>query len=92
MKSKFVIATLAAIAFTPAIAYAEASKTNEAFANHVSKIASAKQIQTLLLSKKYKNVSELHRDTNGRWIGTAEKDGVRQIVSVKLPVAAPNLN
>ena len=47
--------------------------------------ANAEQVRKLLLSQGYTNVSELNRNDNGHWTGTAMKDGKTIFVAVNLP-------
>lgn len=47
--------------------------------------ADAQTIRQLLLSQGYSNISELNRDTSGRWVGTAVKDGKTVGVAMALP-------
>ena len=47
--------------------------------------ANAEQVRKLLLSQGYTNVSELNRNENGHWTGTAMKDGKTIFVAVNLP-------
>jgi hypothetical protein len=51
----------------------------------LSVAANAEQVRKLLQSQGYTNVSGLTRDANGRWTGTATKDGQQKIVSIALP-------
>ena len=64
--------------------------TDEGYGVEVA--ANAEQVRKLLQSQGYTNVSELSRDSNGRWTGTATKNGERKLVAVALPnkVAAPS--
>lgn len=64
---------------------ASTSDATTAFTAQLDADAKAEQVRNLLRAKKYTNVSELRRDANGRWSGTAIKDGKLQAVSVYLP-------
>jgi hypothetical protein len=47
--------------------------------------ANADQARKLLLAQGYTNVSDLSRDNNGRWTGTATKDGKTIFVAIAVP-------
>jgi len=86
--SKALTLTLAlvAAAATPALAADQAS-TN-AFTAQLSANANAKQVRQILLSQNYTRVSNLNRGQDGRWTGTAVKNGKATSVSVYLPAKA----
>ena len=86
------IATLAAAALAmPAYAgepAAPAANDTAAVSAHASELAAAQaatQARKLLASQGYTNVSALDRDQNGRWTGTADKDGKTIFVAIDLP-------
>lgn len=54
----------------------------------LSKAANANQVRDMLVAKGYTNVSGLVLDEQGRWTGTATKDGKTVAVSVALPHGA----
>lgn len=68
----------------PALA-GETSAQQAAFNAQLSVNANAEQVRKLLIAKNYKNVSRLNRDEDGRWTGTAVKNGQKTFVSVYLP-------
>lgn len=84
-------AVLAAGLSLPAIAgekSAAISGNADVVAAHSAELsvaANANQARKILLSQGYVNVSELSRDANGRWTGTAIKDGTTTVVAVVLP-------
>ena len=83
------LAALAATAFALPAAAAEtgnvdANVTN-AYASELAGANDAKQAVNILASRGYVNISSLERDANGRWTGTAMKDGKTQFVAVSLP-------
>lgn len=57
----------------------------DSFTGQITADANAAQVRNILLSKNYTNVSKLHRDEEGNWVGTAVKDGKVTMVSVHLP-------
>lgn len=76
-----------ALAFStsvPALA-GDSAATQSAFTAHLTANANADQVRKLLAAKDYKNVSRLDRDQDGRWSGTAFKNGKKTFVSVYLP-------
>ena len=81
-----------AMAGEPASSNAKAADNVATHSAGLSVAANAKQVRKLLQSQGYTNVSELSRDSNGRWAGTATKNGERKLVAVALPknVAAPS--
>lgn len=50
--------------------------------------ANADQARKLLAAQGYTNISDLNRDSNGRWAGTATKDGKTNFVAIALPAPA----
>jgi len=92
------IAVLATTFSAQAMAGEAASSHSKAAHNvathsaELSVAANAEQVRKLLQSQGYSNVSKLSRDSNGRWTGTATKNGERKLVAVALPnnVAAPS--
>ena len=85
------VALLAAGSSIHAIAGERASSASaDTVATHSAQLtvaANVEQVRKLLLSQGYTNVSELSRDANGRWTGTATKNGQKKIVSVALPTS-----
>ena len=55
-----------------------------AFTQSLSNSANAEQARKFLMAKGYTNVSELARDENGRWAGSAEKNGKKVGVAIDL--------
>ena len=51
----------------------------------LSLTAQAQQARGILVGQAYTSVSELQRDEDGRWTGTAMKDGKTTRVSIVLP-------
>lgn len=47
----------------------------------------AKQAHNILAARGFVNISSLDRDDDGRWVGTAVKDGKTIFVAVALPPA-----
>ncbi len=92
------IAALAAAGLSaPALAGEQAANDTAAVSAYAAELAdayTAKQAHRLLASQGYLNISALDRDENGRWTGTALKDGKTIFVAVVLPspktVAATN--
>ncbi len=75
---------IVASASIPALA-GDTSASQAAFTAQLSANANAEQVRKLLVAKNYKNVSRLDRDEDGRWTGTAYKNGQKTFVSVYLP-------
>lgn len=69
----------------PALAEDTSAQQAAFFNAQLSVNANADQVRKLLIAKDYKNVSRLSRDENGRWTGTAFKNGKKTVVSVYLP-------
>ena len=92
------IASLAATGLTlPAYAGETAANDTAALSAHAAELAdayTAKQAHRLLASQGYINISALERDQNGRWTGTALKDGKTIFVAIALPSpkAVPETN
>lgn len=81
------VALISALAFgvaAPAVAQ-NLPADNAAFLNQLSVQANGDHVREMLSAKNYRNVSVLHLDENGRWTGTAEKNGSTRLVSVYLP-------
>lgn len=57
----------------------------QAFYGQLNARAKSNEMRKLLYAQGYTAVSDLNRDANGRWIGTAMKDGKQVIVGVKFP-------
>ena len=89
-------ALLSAGAALPALAGDEAASPDgdpAAFTAQLSTQANASQARNILLARGYKQVSDLTRGEDGRWTGTAVRDGKTIFVAVELPtkpVAATN--
>ncbi len=81
-----------AMAGEPASAHSKAAQNVATHSAELSVAANAEQVRKLLQSQGYTNVSELSRDSNGRWTGTATKNGEIKLVAVALPknAAAPS--
>ncbi len=80
-------ATLALAA--PALA-AEAAAPVKADATAVARVqlsqtSAAMQARQHLIRQGYINVSSLEQDENGRWVGSAQKDGKTVYVAIRLP-------
>jgi len=58
-----------------------------AFGAELTHAATAQQARLLLAHQGYTGISALDRDANGRWIGTAQKNGKTVFVGVVLPPA-----
>jgi hypothetical protein len=56
-----------------------------AFGAELGNVASAEQARVLLASQGYSGISPLDQDEDGRWIGTAVKDGKTVFVAIALP-------
>lgn len=92
------VATLAAAGLAmPAVAGETNVNDTAAVSAHSAELAdaqTAKQAQRILAGQGYINISALNRGENGRWTGTAQKDGKSIFVAVVLPspktVAATN--
>jgi hypothetical protein len=70
---------------------ADAPKADAAVAVQSAELTAASQAQQakgILTGQGYTAISELQRDEDGRWTGTATKDGKVQRVSVVLPPKA----
>jgi hypothetical protein len=81
-------------AATPAPAAAAAApapdaKVTAAQSAELTTAANADQARKLLVAQGYTNVSDLNRDNQGRWTGTATKDGKTGFVAIALPEKAP---
>lgn len=83
--------TAPAFAEVPAAPNAESASAARAQLNQVSAALQARQH---LVRQGYVNVSTLDKDANGRWVGTAQKDGKTVYVAIRLPVVpdAPQSN
>lgn len=84
---------LAATAFAGTALAAEVS-TQTSTATHALELKSindAKQAQNILAHRGYVAISDLERDADGRWVGTAIKDGKTIFVSVALPRQVANV-
>ncbi len=80
----------ATLAFAvPALA-AEAAAPAKTDANAVARLqlsqtSAAMQARQHLIRQGYINVSSLEQDGNGRWVGSAQKDGKTVYVAIRLP-------
>ena len=74
-----------AMAGEPASSHSKAAHNVATHSAKLSVAANAEEVRKLLRSQGYNNVSELSRDSNGRWTGTATKNGERKLVAVALP-------
>ena len=54
-------------------------------AQELETLHEAKQAHNILAHQGYVSISDLERDINGRWVGTAMKDGKTIFVGVALP-------
>jgi hypothetical protein len=84
----FAIATLAAAAFAvPAMAETASvdAAASKAFGNQLAKAQTAEQARLQLAKQGYTGISSLDQDDDGRWVGTAVKDGKTIFVAVELP-------
>jgi hypothetical protein len=61
-----------------------------AFTATLNYAASANTARKILIGRGYTQVSDLTRGEDGRWTGTAMKDGKVVMVGVELPVAPPS--
>lgn len=61
-----------------------------AFTATLNYAASANTARKILIGRGYTQVSDLTRREDGRWTGTAMKDGKIVMVGVDLPVAPPS--
>ena len=93
MKHALSLATVIAVSFSlPAFAAdytsapaVSADSSIAAFTAQLAVRANASQVRKLLAAQNYTNISQLDRDGNGRWTGTAVKNGKATFVSVYLP-------
>lgn len=83
-KSLILSAALLTALATPSFA-ADQTSGHDIVSAQLTANANAQQVRNLLRAKDYTNISELRRDENGRWTGTAVKDGKTTVVSVQLP-------
>ena len=87
------LALVAAAGFAlPAAAADTATIDTSATKTHALELKNqydAKQAQNILASRGYVNISALDRDDDGRWVGTAMKDGKTTFVAVALPHNGP---
>lgn len=84
MTRSIVLATVAAFGFALPASVANAGELN-AHSAELSNAAAAHQAQLVLASQGYVNVAISGRDDDGRWTGTAWKDGKTVLVAVALP-------
>lgn len=89
LRSLFIAAAAIGISI-PAMAdeaKAPANHSPELAHQKASDVSGEVEARKHLLSQGYTAVSELERDANGRWTGTATKDGKTVIVAIKVPAA-----
>jgi hypothetical protein len=72
-------------------ATAEAGADPAAFTAALNHAASATTARKILIGRGYTQVSDLTRHEDGRWTGTAMKDGKVVMVGVALPIAPPSV-
>jgi hypothetical protein len=77
-------ATLSAPAFAAEPATTADANAAAALSTALSQATAARQAQIALVNQGYTNVSELGRDDNGRFVGTAVKDGKTVLVSIDM--------
>lgn len=90
MLRSLLIATAAIGISVPALADEAKAPTNQSSElshQQVSDASAQVEARKHLLSQGYTTVSDLERDANGRWTGTAMKDGKTVIVAIKIPAA-----
>lgn len=95
MIRSLLIATAAAALTVPALANDAATPAKEAtgIANQqLAQVSAEAQARKHLLSQGYTAVSELERDADGRWTGTATKDGKTVIVAIAVPATSSATN
>lgn len=81
-------ALVSAGAALPAMAGDDAASSaadTAAFTAQLSVQANANQARNILLARGYSQVSDLTRGEDGRWTGTAVKDGKTIFVAVEMP-------
>lgn len=88
------VATLSTPVFAAEPATSGDASAQAALSTALSQATAARQAQITLVNQGYTNVSELDRDDNGRFVGTAVKDGKTVIVSIDMrrPPAADLAN
>lgn len=86
--SLLAVAGLSAPAWAGSEAAIDPAKS-AAFAGELTNEATAKQIRLQLAHQGYVGISPFMRDRDGRWVGTAAKDGKTKIIAVVLPRVAP---
>lgn len=87
MMKSVALAAAAVMGLASPVLAADAVTDGSAVRAHGAELADAyeaRQAQKLLVSQGYTGVSEMERVANGRWIGTATKDGKTLIVGVNL--------
>lgn len=101
MIRSFAFASIAAVAFAaPVLANDQAADAVDpaavkAYTAQLSNAANEQQVRKLLNVQGYSQISPLTRDENGRWTGTAVKNGKPVGVAIALPAkpaAAPATN
>lgn len=88
------VATLSTPVFAAEPATSGDASAQAALSTALTQATAARQAQIALVNQGYTNVSELDRDDNGRFVGTAVKDGKTVIVSIDMrrPPAADLAN
>jgi len=88
----FAMTALASVAFTaPALAAEPATHSVEgaAFGSALTSASIEQQARLLLAHQGYTGISPLSLNENGRWVGTAVKDGKTIFVAVAMPSPRP---
>ncbi|HVZ06115.1 hypothetical protein [Hyphomicrobium sp.] len=91
----FTFGALASIAFAvPAMAATTSfsTKKDAALDRLLDSVAMSQQIRMQLMHNGFTHVSTLARDPEGRWVGTAMKDGKIMSVAVLLPQGEPAID
>lgn len=78
---------LALPAFAEETAQGSSVPTVAAFTQQLAAHANANHVRRMLAAKGYSQVSDLNRTADGRWTGTAIKDGKLVYLAVILPSA-----
>jgi protein-disulfide isomerase len=95
MIRSLVIAAAAAALSAPALANESAAPAQDSSAvatQQLAQLSAEDQARKHLVSQGYTAVSHLEKDADGRWTGTATKDGKIVIVAIKVPAPAPATN
>lgn len=96
MIRSLVIAAAAFAVSVPALANEAAAPANQeaatAASQQLAQVSAENVARKHLVSQGYTAVSHLEQDVDGRWTGTATKDGKTVIVAIKVPAPAPATN